>query len=71
MLNPKTIESEVRNATSERLLVDGTGERGTGRLGLRIRPGRPRRREDTEQVAGVEDGDRAKRRPPYHWALAA
>jgi len=38
MLNPKTIESEVRNATSERLLVDDTGERGTGRLGLRIRP---------------------------------
>jgi len=35
------------------------------------RPGRPRRREDTEQVIGADDAERARRRPPYSWALAA
>jgi len=40
MLNPRTIESAIRSAAGETLLIDGTGERGAGRLALRIRPGR-------------------------------
>lgn len=40
MLNPRSIEAAVKSAKIEQLLVDGTGERGSGRLALRIRPGR-------------------------------
>lgn len=35
------------------------------------RPGRPRRRDDTEQVVSADEGDRARRRPPYWWRVAA
>lgn len=39
MLNPRSIESALRNCAREVLLTDGSGERGTGRLALRVRPG--------------------------------
>lgn len=38
MLNPRSIETALRKPGRETLLIDGTGERGTGRLALRIRP---------------------------------
>lgn len=38
MLNPRSIESATRNPQCEALLIDGTGERGAGRLALRVRP---------------------------------
>lgn len=38
MLNPRSIESAIRDCTREVLLTDGTAERGTGRLALRLRP---------------------------------
>lgn len=39
MLNPRTIETAMRSASRELLLIDNTGERGSGRLALRVRPG--------------------------------
>lgn len=39
MLNPRTIDAAAR-AQRPALLVDGTGERGAGRLALRVRPPR-------------------------------
>lgn len=38
MLNPRAIDSALRTARRLVVLTDGTGERGTGRLALRIRP---------------------------------
>lgn len=38
MLNPRSIDSAIRDCSREVLLTDGTAERGTGRLALRVRP---------------------------------
>lgn len=38
MLNAKTIDAKIKTATKAEILIDGSGERGAGRLAIRIRP---------------------------------